>query len=56
MKKTLFFLILVLALALALPAPAEEGGTLTVQGSATVALDAEYATRSVPTRSRKTPA
>ncbi len=47
MKKTLFSLILVLALALALPAPAEEGGALTVQGSATVVLDAEYATLSV---------
>ncbi len=47
MKKALFPLILALALALALPAPAEEGGALTVQGSATVELDAEYATLSV---------
>ena len=53
MKKALFslililILILVLALALALPALADEGGTLTVQGAATVALDAEYATLSV---------
>ena len=47
MKKSLFSLILVLVMALALPALAEEGGTLTVQGAATVALDAEYATLSV---------
>ncbi len=47
MKKTALFLILCLVLTQALPALGEDGGILTVRGSATVTLSAEYATLSV---------